>query len=225
MRRLRRASTLAALLLTAAAPAHAADEVTPSGMRGLGSAERVVVVSAANRTTTHATARTYERQGERWRRVRRAMPARLGFNGLRSARLRREGDGTTPIGTYGFVYGFGSQPDPGLTGLDWRRLSRRSCWAGTRADYNRWIERRPCPGEDLWASARVAYRYAVVIDFNYRRPVFGRGSGIFLHAQTGGPTRGCVSLRERDLLAVLRWIRSDTRIVIGTTAYLRSLKR
>jgi L,D-peptidoglycan transpeptidase YkuD (ErfK/YbiS/YcfS/YnhG family) len=212
------------LVVLVATPARAAEEVTPEGMRGLGAADRVVVVSASSRHTTRATARTYARDGERWRRVRGAMPARLGSNGLRSARLRREGDGTTPIGTYGFVYGFGSQPDPGMRGFGWRRLSPRSCWSGRRTDYNRWLERRPCPGEDLWASARVAYRYAVVIDFNYRRPVYGRGSGIFLHAQTGGPTRGCVSLRERDLLAVLRWIRPGTRIVIGTTAYLRSLK-
>jgi L,D-peptidoglycan transpeptidase YkuD (ErfK/YbiS/YcfS/YnhG family) len=222
-----RAVPLAPLLalLAAAAPARAADEVTPAGMRGLGAAERVVVVSASSLRTTHATARTYARDGDRWRRVRGAMPARLGAGGLRSARARREGDGTTPIGTYGFVHGFGSQPDPGVTGFGWRRLTPRSCWSGRPADYNRWLEQRPCPGEDLWASARVAYRYAVVIDFNYRRPVFGRGSGIFLHAQTGRPTRGCVSLRERDLLAVVRWLRPGTRIVIGTTAYLRSLKR
>jgi len=54
--------------------------------------------------------------------------------------------------------------------------------------------------------------------------VVGRGSGIFLHAQTGRATRGCVSLREHDLLAVLRWLRPDTRILIGTTAWLRSRK-
>ena len=128
------------------------------------------------------------------------------------------------MGNYGFVYGFGSQSDPGMTGFSWRRIGPSSCWAASRANYNRWIERRPCPGEALWPSARVAYRYAAVIDFNYRKPVIGRGSGIFLHAQTGRATRGCVSLRERDLLAVLRWLRPDTRIVIGTTASLRALK-
>jgi len=221
----RRVLPLLLLALAAApSPARAADEVTPQGMRGLGDAERVVVVAASALRTTRATARTYARTGDGWRRVRAAMPARLGASGLRSARLRREGDGTTPIGTYGFVYGFGSQPDPGLTGFGWRRLSPQSCWSARRGDYNRWLDARPCPGEDLWASSRVAYRYAMVIDFNYRRPVYGRGSGIFLHAQTGRPTRGCVSLREPDLLPVLRWLRPGTRIVIGTVAYLRSLK-
>jgi L,D-peptidoglycan transpeptidase YkuD (ErfK/YbiS/YcfS/YnhG family) len=62
-----------------------------------------------------------------------------------------------------------------------------------------------------------------VIDFNYRRPVYGRGAGIFLHVQTGS-TAGCVSLRESDLLPVLRWMRPDTRILIGPVSWLRSLK-
>jgi L,D-peptidoglycan transpeptidase YkuD (ErfK/YbiS/YcfS/YnhG family) len=34
----------------------------------------------------------------------------------------------------------------------------------------------------------------------------GRGSGIFLHAQTGSPTNGCISLRRKDLVHVLRWL-------------------
>jgi L,D-peptidoglycan transpeptidase YkuD (ErfK/YbiS/YcfS/YnhG family) len=150
------------------------------------------------------------------------MPARLGRNGLSSH--RHEGDGTTPIGTFGFVYGFGSRPDPGLHGFSWRRLTPSSCWAATRADYNRWIERSPCPGENLWSSAGRAYRYAAVIDFNYRRPVYGRGSGIFLHVQAGRPTQGCVALDERDLLGVLRGLTPATRIVIGTTQTLRARK-
>jgi L,D-peptidoglycan transpeptidase YkuD (ErfK/YbiS/YcfS/YnhG family) len=213
------------VVVASAAPAQAAPEVTPAGMRGLGGAERVIVVAATGLKTTHATARTYEREGETWRRVRRAMPARLGHAGLRSAARRREGDGTTPVGTYRFVYGFGSQADPGVTGLRWRRLTPSSCWSALRSSYNRWIDRRPCPGEDLWSYRHRHYRYAAVIDFNYRRPVVGRGSGIFLHVGTGGPTLGCVSLRERDLLPVLRWLRPDTRIVIGTVGRLRALKR
>ena len=45
----------------------------------------------------------------------------------------------------------------------------------------------------------------------------GRGSGIFLHAQTGGPTNGCISLRRDQLVRVLRWLRPDAspRIAIA----------
>ena len=219
--------TTTLLALAAPATALAAPPVTPDGMRGLGGATRAVVVAANATRDTTATARTYARAaGGRWRVVRNAMPARLGSGGLGEPAARHEGDGTTPMGVYRFVYGFGSRPDPGLTGLRWRRLTPGSCWAGDRGSYNRWVHRTPCGprDEDLWSSARVAYRYAAVIDFNYRRPVYGRGSGIFLHAQTGRPTRGCVSLREPDLVAVLRWLRPSTRIVIGTVARLRSLK-
>src|SRR3954454_23909953 len=97
------------------------------------------------------------------------MPARLGYAGLKTQAKRHEGDRTTPMGNFGFVYGFGSLPDPGLHGLAWRRLKPGSCWSGAQADYNRWVSGRPCaPGdENLWASARDAYRYAGVIDVQH----------------------------------------------------------
>ncbi len=218
-------SALATLAVTAPA-AHAAPGVSPNGMRGLGGATQVIEVAARGMHTTHATARTYRRVGERWRLVHEAMPARLGWAGLSHARRRVAGDGTTPIGDYGFVFDFGSRPDPGVEGFEWRRLRPGDCWSGTRAAYNRWVERRPCApaDEDLWLNAGHAYRYAAVIDFNYRRPVYGRGSGIFLHVATGSPTEGCVSLPERDLLGVLRWMRPEARILIGPDRWLRSRK-
>ena len=213
-------------LVVVPAAAHAAPGVNPNGMRGLGGASQVIEIAANGMRTTHATARTYRRVGERWRLVHRAMPARLGRAGLSHARTRVAGDGTTPIGDYGFVFDFGSRPDPGVEGFEWRHLRLGDCWSGTRRAYNRWVERSPCaPGdEDLWVSAGRAYRYAAVIDFNYRRPVFGRGSGIFLHVATHSPTQGCVSLPERDLLGVLRWMRPGARIVIGPSRWLRGLK-
>ncbi len=211
---------LVALALSHAGPARA------SGGPAIGGASRVIVVSAPTMRSTFATARSYERIGGRWHEVRGPMTARLGWAGLSWPARRREGDGTTPIGSYGFVYDFGSRPNPGVTGFAWRRVVPGSCWSSTPRDYNRWLTRHPCPSgdEDLWASAGVAYRYAAVMDFNYRHPIYPRGSAIFLHEQTGGPTAGCISLRERDLLAVLRWMRPGTRIVVGPAGWLRSLR-
>jgi L,D-peptidoglycan transpeptidase YkuD (ErfK/YbiS/YcfS/YnhG family) len=207
----------------AAAPSRAAAPPAPGGIHSLRGATRAIVVTSGSWRTTHAVMRAYQRVGGSWRLVRGPMPARIGRNGFSAH--RHEGDGTTPAGTFGFVYGFGSRPDPGMHGFRWRWLVPGSCWSGERADYNRWAARRRCSrrDEDLWRSAWIAYRYAAVIDFNYRRPVWGRGSGIFLHRQTGGPTAGCVSLREADLLAVLRWLRPGTRIVMGLAGYVRRL--
>lgn len=220
------ALALATLSAPVADATSIAPAVNPNGMRGLGAAEQVIEIATSSMHTTFATARTYRLEGDRWRIVRDGMPARIGFNGLSNAARRHSGDGTTPIGDYGFVYDFGSRPDPGVTGFRWRPLVPGSCWAGTRADYNRWVVRRPCDpaDEDLWINHALAYRYAAVIDFNYHHPVYGRGSGIFLHEQTGGPTAGCVSLRQADLLSVLRWMRPGARILIGPSRWLRSLK-
>src|SRR4029453_8994845 len=46
------------------------------------------------------------------------MPGRVGYNGFSAN--RHEGDGTTPAGTFGFVYGFGNRPAPGMHGCPWR---------------------------------------------------------------------------------------------------------
>jgi L,D-peptidoglycan transpeptidase YkuD (ErfK/YbiS/YcfS/YnhG family) len=201
-------------------PASAATPATPGRIDGLRGATRAIVAYSWGWRDTRVAVRTYQRArpGDRWRLVRGPMPGRVGYNGFSAN--RHEGDGTTPAGTFGFVYGFGSQPNPGMHGFSYRRLQPNSCWSGSRADYNRWVTRLCTRGESLWKNRRVAYRYAAVIDFNYRRPVYKKGSGIFLHQQTGGPTAGCVSLRPRDLVAVLRWLRPGTRIAMGPAGWL-----
>jgi L,D-peptidoglycan transpeptidase YkuD (ErfK/YbiS/YcfS/YnhG family) len=70
----------------------------------------------------------------------------------------------------------------------------------------------------LWQEKR-AYRHFAVIEFNMRPVVPGRGSGIFLHAQTGNSTNGCVSLPADKLVTVLRWLdpAKQPRIAIGTS--------
>jgi L,D-peptidoglycan transpeptidase YkuD (ErfK/YbiS/YcfS/YnhG family) len=146
-----------ALVLTVlAAPARAATPATPGRIDSLRGATRAIVVTSNSWRTTRAVVRTYQRVGERWRLVRGPMPARIGRNGFSAH--RHEGDGTTPAGSFRFVYGFGSRPDPGMRGFSWRRLKPNSCWSGQRADYNRWVTRRCTRDENLWKNRRVAYR-------------------------------------------------------------------
>jgi L,D-peptidoglycan transpeptidase YkuD (ErfK/YbiS/YcfS/YnhG family) len=72
----------------------------------------------------------------------------------------------------------------------------------------------------------TAYRHLAVIAFNSDPVVPGRGSGIFLHASTGRPTLGCISLPLPQLLTVLRWLRptSAPLIAIGARADVHSLR-
>jgi L,D-peptidoglycan transpeptidase YkuD (ErfK/YbiS/YcfS/YnhG family) len=220
-----RVPTLAGPAATAAPHGHV---VGPGHLRGLHHARRVMIVTAATMRSTHAQVRRYRWSSDgRYHRVGGVASARIGLAGLSNPKQRHSGDGTTPMGVYGFVFGFGSNADPGMHGLTWRGLVPGTCWAGTRADYNRWVHRSPCASgdEDLWSSEATAYTDAAVIDFNYHHPVFGRGSGIFLHRRLPVATHGCISLYPKALLKTLRWLRPSTKIVIGTPDSLRALRR
>lgn len=90
-------------------------------------------------------------------------------------------------------------------------MTERSWWCQDNASssYNRWVEPLPAdcaPGEaEHLVTYREQYAYALVMDFNYDRPVRGRGAGIFLHVDGKGATAGCVSVPQRSMRAILRW--------------------
>jgi L,D-peptidoglycan transpeptidase YkuD (ErfK/YbiS/YcfS/YnhG family) len=196
-----------------------------------GSQQLVTVVAPSTRTT-HAVVRLWERRGRCWKPAAGPWAARVGRNGLSAH--HREGDGTTPTGTYGFgsvVYGL--DPDPGLR-YAYHRLVCGDWWDEDPASptYNTFRHvacgSRPAFGggsEALWR-ATVAYRRFAVVDYN-PSAVPGRGSAIFVHVDTGRSTNGCVSLPAARLDALLRWLRpaAAPRLAIGTTAELAEFVR
>ena len=179
--------------------------------------------------TTYAELRTWRRVDGCWVAAAGPYSARVGKNGLSAN--RREGDGTTPTGTYRIGRTmYGNEANPGVR-FRYRRLRCGDWWDEDPASptYNSFQHvacgtTPPFAGgsEGMWQQPRP-YPYLAVVEYNMRPVVPGKGSGIFLHAQTGGPTIGCVSLRKSDLRAVLRWLRpADTpMIAIGTRRQLR----
>jgi L,D-peptidoglycan transpeptidase YkuD (ErfK/YbiS/YcfS/YnhG family) len=174
-------------------------------------------VAAPRSTSTVASLSLYEcgrRAAGPWR-------ARLGYHGL--SVHHREGDGTTPIGTYAIgpvVYGL--EPDPGLS-FRYHRLICGDWWDedSSSPSYNRFRHvgcgaTPPFGGdsEALW-QATVAYRLFAVIRYNVAPVVPGRGSAIFLHVDTGHATNGCVSLPEPRLRWLLRRLRPGATIRIA----------
>jgi L,D-peptidoglycan transpeptidase YkuD (ErfK/YbiS/YcfS/YnhG family) len=147
-------------------------------------------------------------------------PARVGRNGLSSH--HREGDGTTPAGTFAIgptVYGI--DPNPGVH-LSYRRLRCGDWWDedSRSPTYNtfRHVACGTTPpfgggSEALWRAA-VAYREFAVIQYNAAPIVPGRGSAIFLHDDTGHATNGCVSLPRIRLIQLLRLLRPGATISI-----------
>lgn len=188
-----------------------------------GKGTQLITVESSSRSSTHASLRLWSREGRCWSPVAGPWAARVGRSGLSGD--RREGDGTTPTGTYTIgrtMYGIA--PDPGVR-FRYRRIVCGDYWVEdpSSPSYNR-FRHVPCgqsppfrvTGERLW-QAKTAYRHLAVIEFNMSPVVPGRGSGIFLHATTGRATNGCVSLPLAQLRQVLRWLRPDAspRIEIG----------
>ena len=196
-----------------------------------GSATQLVTVLSPRRASTQARLEFWRKTGECWRLVRGPWTAWVGQRGVSPA--KREGDRRTPSGVFGFgrvIYGVA--PNPGVR-YGYHRVVCGDWWVeDPRSPYYNQFRHVPCGtqppfrtvSEDLSRSP-TAYRHFAVIDYNTNPVVPGRGSGIFLHASTGRPTIGCVSLPLEQLRSVLRWLRPSARplIAIGTAADLRGL--
>ena len=205
---------LAAALVTTC-PANAANDLRPAPPLNT---KQLITIASANTRTTYATARIWRRANDGcWVAAGGPYPARVGRNGIR--KNRREGDGTTPIGTFRIARTmYGNEPNPGVR-FRYVRLRCGDWWVEDPASpvYNT-FQRIGCGRKPPFrtytpdmSKDRTAYPFLAVVEFNMRPIVPGRGSGIFLHAQTGGPTNGCISLRKRDLVRALRWLRPDAK--------------
>ncbi|HEY1486887.1 MAG TPA: L,D-transpeptidase family protein, partial [Micromonosporaceae bacterium] len=130
-----------------------------------------------------------------------------------------------PEGMFAFGSTFyGVNADPGVK-FAYHRLITNDWWDEypPSPEYNRFEHVSVNPGgasEALWKQTH-AYQYFAVIAYNVPA-VKTRGSGVFLHVASSGPTAGCVSLPESDLLKVLTWLdpAANPRIVIATDANL-----
>jgi L,D-peptidoglycan transpeptidase YkuD (ErfK/YbiS/YcfS/YnhG family) len=192
-------------------------------------ATQLVTVVAPRSSSTRGILQLWRKSGDCWFSAGGPWPAWLGERGVSGH--HREGDRTTPAGAHGFgPVMYGIAPNPGVHFL-YRRIACGDWWVKDPRSpyYNRFRHERcnaPPPfrvtSEDLSRSP-TAYRHFAFIRYNADPPVPGRGSGIFLHASTGRPTLGCVSLELPNLVTVVRWLRptSAPLIVIGTAATIR----
>lgn len=178
------------------------------------------MITARRYGATTATLTAYQRAGAGWRSTFGPWAAHVGTRGVAPPGEKREGDGRTPSGVYGFDFLFGVAADPGVK-FAYRRVTSRSIvWDDDPASprYNTWVDLDAQPAgrepEPMYVSP--AYDHGAVIDYNPERTP-GLGSAIFLHVSNGGPTAGCVSLPAGQVVDVLRWLdpAQSPRTVIG----------
>ncbi|MFJ8899416.1 L,D-transpeptidase family protein [Streptomyces sp. NPDC102370] len=191
----------------------------PERMADTGGGTQLITAVAARTGSTTGTVTWWNRKAGRWTAAGSA-PARFGSGGLVEGTRREQGTHTTPTGLYGMPYAFGTEAAPSGTRYVYRPVRQNSWWCqdNDSRSYNRWTEPRAADcragqAEHL-ITYRIQYAHALVVDFNYRKPVRGRGAGIFLHVNGRGATAGCVSVSKS-----VRWAdpARAPHLAIGTT--------
>ena len=64
---------------------------------------------------------------------------------------------------------------------------------------------------------RYDYKYNLIIPikYNFNKPIIGKGSCIFIHlTKDYKPTAGCIALKEKDFLIMLKIIKKNSVIKI-----------
>ncbi|KAA0940908.1 L,D-transpeptidase family protein [Streptomyces apricus] len=214
------------LLVLAAGPAAAApppQPPLPERMADTGGGSMLITAVAPRTSSTTGTVTWWSRRDGHWARDGSA-PARFGSGGLVEGGSRRQGTNTTPTGLYDLPYAFGIEPAPAGTTVPYRPVRQTSWWCqdNDSRSYNRWTDPRPADCRAAESEHLVTYgtqyAYALVVGFNYERPVRGRGAGIFLHVDGAGATAGCVSVPRDAMRRILAWAEPGRapHIAVGT---------
>lgn len=185
------------------------------------------VVTVNHTRGHHARVVLWVRRSDGWERRLQARDGRIGYGGLVVGTRRRQGTGTTPLGTYRLISAFGTHSRRASWDLSYRRVRRGDFWVEDNASlfYNRYRNQRqggfrwrlPASAEN--GSERLTdypeqYEFSVVTSFN-RAQVRHRGAGIFLHVNGGGATAGCVSAPRRFLVGAMRRLDADAHPLIA----------
>ena len=133
---------------------------------------------------------------------------------------KKEGDKKTPKGTYSIehLYCRIDKLKKPITSLKCVSISKNMGWCDDLSapkKYNRMIKiSKNIKCEKLY---RHDYKYDLLIPikYNFKKPVLGRGSCIFIHLTKNYlPTAGCIALQKKDFLILLKIINKRSKIKI-----------
>ena len=136
----------------------------------------------------------------------------LGKSGI--GKKIKEGDNITPKVYYKLlVLFYRSDRIPNFkTILKKRKINKKMGWCDdvNNKNYNKLIK-LPCnfSNEKLYRRDNI-YDLVVPINYNTNKIARGKGSAIFLHVakKNYSPTKGCIALKKKDLILLLKKIKS-----------------
>jgi len=137
-----------------------------------------------------------------------------------STAIKKEGDKKTPKGTFEIsnLYFRKDRIEKPLTSLKCINIKKNMGWCDDinyPDKYNKLLK----IGKNIRHEKlkRIDYKYDLLIPikYNFKKPVVGLGSCIFIHlTKNYKPTDGCIALKKKDFLIMLKLIKKDSKIKI-----------
>ena len=131
-----------------------------------------------------------------------------------------EGDKKTPIGTFKIenLYFRGDRVKKPLTLLKCIKIKKNMGWCNDISfpeKYNKLIKIEKKIRHEKLKRKDNKYDLLIPIKYNYKKPITGKGSCIFIHlTKNYKPTTGCIALKEKDFLILVKLINKDSKIKI-----------
>ena len=142
----------------------------------------------------------------------------IGKNG--SVIKKKEGDKKTPKGTYRIenVYYRKDRIKKPQTELKCVQITNKMGWCNDiefPKKYNKLITLNQKLKHEKLRRHDYKYNLLIPIKYNFNKPIVGRGSCIFIHlTKDYKPTAGCIGLKMKDFLIMLKLIKKNSKIKI-----------
>jgi len=204
--------------------------------------EQLIVVTTKNWSVPSGTLQRYEKKANLWHKVGKAIPVKLGRNGLGWGRglhkipkgakfIKREGDGKAPAGIFSLKQAFGYQPFVVNYPYEVYKSTDHCVDDSTSKYYNKIIESTKVKNDyssfEHMKFPKNYYKYGIVVNHNHideAGAVQGAGSCIFMHIKKV-PTAGCTVMNESEMKTVIKWLDADKHPLLlqGTEEVVRTL--
>ena len=137
-----------------------------------------------------------------------------------TTRNKKEGDKKTPKGTYEIenLYFRRDRKQRPITVLKCIEIKKYMGWCDDvnfPKKYNKLFKINNNIKHEKLKRRDNKYDLIIPIKYNFKKPIIGKGSCIFIHlTKNYRPTAGCVALKEKDFLIMLKLIKRNSKIKI-----------
>jgi L,D-peptidoglycan transpeptidase YkuD (ErfK/YbiS/YcfS/YnhG family) len=134
---------------------------------------------------------------------------------------KKEGDKKTPKGTFEIenLYFRKDRKEKPLTLLKCIEIKRDMGWCNDtrfKRKYNKLFKIKNRIKHEKLKRNDYKYNFLIPIKYNFKKPITGKGSCIFIHlTRDYKPTAGCIALKEKDFLILIKLIRKNSKIKIS----------